>query len=174
MRIFRAKEEAMRISEPGRLHRSWIWLKYGIKSTARWLPVIWADRDWDYFFFYKIMRHKIAGMHDASKTWIGVDREERTEELSDVLGLLDYLLEDTHEKKAHEEHEKIFGPSKWEFDPIDDSPFCELHIVYPEANDQEQAKRALMAFLNMAGVARQATLDALARAISSRSEYWWD
>jgi len=30
-----------------------------IKNLIRWAPIIWRDRDWDYYFIYEILKHKL-------------------------------------------------------------------------------------------------------------------
>lgn len=174
MRILTPKD-GIPVVGPGPLRRLWIWFKYGVQSTWFWFPVIWSDRHWDHAFLYRIMRHKIAGMHEASKDWMSVEREERTSELWDTIKLLDELLDDVHEDAAFREHEKLFGRSEWHFVPVpDDEKLSELITTYPKADDQEKAKEALISFMRMAALARQATLDALGRAIAYYSERWWD
>lgn len=34
-------------------------ISQGLKNLARWLPVIWKDRDWDHFYIYELMRAKL-------------------------------------------------------------------------------------------------------------------
>jgi uncharacterized protein YbcV (DUF1398 family) len=31
-----------------------------IKNLIRWAPIIWKDRDWDYYFIYEILKHKLT------------------------------------------------------------------------------------------------------------------
>jgi hypothetical protein len=31
-----------------------------IKNLIRWAPIIWKDRDWDYYFIYEILKHKFT------------------------------------------------------------------------------------------------------------------
>jgi hypothetical protein len=30
-----------------------------IRNLIRWAPIIWKDRDWDYYFIYEILKHKL-------------------------------------------------------------------------------------------------------------------
>ena len=30
-----------------------------IRNLIRWTPIIWKDRDWDYYFIYEILKHKL-------------------------------------------------------------------------------------------------------------------
>lgn len=38
------------------IHRTtWI----GIKNLYKWFPVIWKDRDWDYYYIYQVLKFKL-------------------------------------------------------------------------------------------------------------------
>jgi hypothetical protein len=30
-----------------------------IRHLIHWVPIIWRDRDWDYYFIYEILKHKL-------------------------------------------------------------------------------------------------------------------
>jgi len=30
-----------------------------IRNVIRWIPIIWRDRDWDYYFIYEILKQKL-------------------------------------------------------------------------------------------------------------------
>ena len=144
----------------------------GIRNLVYWLPVIWRDRPWDYVYLLRIMRHKVAQMSESTKDWLSVDAEEIKVEMDQVVGILTDLIETTHEDKAYAQHEAIFGKSRWEFKERADS-LKELEITYPNTEDQELARRGLVAMYRMAEYARQVSLAALGRAMT-RIERWWD
>jgi hypothetical protein len=31
-----------------------------IKNLIRWTPILWKDRDWDYYFIYEILKYKLT------------------------------------------------------------------------------------------------------------------
>lgn len=39
-------------------------MKTGIKNLIKWLPVIWKDRDWDKYYLYIILYHKLKYMEE--------------------------------------------------------------------------------------------------------------
>ena len=48
----------------------------GIKNIIKWFPIIWKDRNWDHFYLYDILKHKLIfmaehmynkGYHEFSK-----------------------------------------------------------------------------------------------------------
>ena len=144
----------------------------GIRNLIYWFPVIWRDRPWDYVYLLRVMRHKVAQMSESTKDWLQVDAEERKAEMDQVIGVLDDLINTKHEDKAFEQHRQIFGDSRWTFTKRTDN-LEELEITYPDTEDQELAKRGLMAMARMAEYARQISLAALGRAMTL-IERWWD
>jgi hypothetical protein len=34
------------------------------KNVLRWLPVIWKDEQWDYYFIFEVLKHKLIIMSD--------------------------------------------------------------------------------------------------------------
>jgi hypothetical protein len=31
----------------------------GIKNLWRWLPIVWKDRDWDYYYIFQVLKFKL-------------------------------------------------------------------------------------------------------------------
>lgn len=120
------------------------------------------------------MRHKIAQMSASTKDWLSVNAEEYKIEMDQVVGVLDDLINMTHQDKAFAQHEAIFGKFKWVRTPYKESgDLVKVDIVYPDTDDQELAQRGLLAMASMAEYARQVSLAALGRAMT-RIEGWWD
>lgn len=146
----------------------------GLRSVWYWLPIIWRDRPWDYVYLLKIWKHKIEQMEAATPDWLHVNAEEIAEEMRQTIGLIDDLISDRAEMDAAKRHEEIFGKSKHEFVPVPDNPLLtEFKVTYPDADDQEMASRALIAFMRIAEMTRKITLAALGRSIQ-RIDRWWD
>ena len=36
----------------------------GVQNVIKWLPVIWGDRDWEDYYFYKILHFKLKNMEE--------------------------------------------------------------------------------------------------------------
>ena len=41
----------------------------GIKNIIKWTPVIWRDRDWDYYFLFVIMEFKLKQMEKLFRNY---------------------------------------------------------------------------------------------------------
>ncbi len=150
-------------------------IRRGIRNLAYWAPVVWDDRNFDYNYLYRILRHKVKAMSDSIPDWYRVDNEEVKESMDLCVKLLDDLINDAHEQKAFESHEAIFGKSKWEFSPDPEHPgFTTLDITYPEAEDQEVAKKALLGFGRIAEMTNQLNKQLLFETLSRYIDRWWD
>ena len=43
-------------------------LYLSFKRILYWVPVIWCDRDWDHYFLFKLLNHKLRSMESYYKT----------------------------------------------------------------------------------------------------------
>jgi hypothetical protein len=94
--------------------------------------------------------------------------------MRETIGLIDDLIGDRAEMDAAKRHEEIFGKSTHTFEPLPGNPkLIEFKVTYPDADDQEMASRALIAFMHIAEVTRRITLAALGRSVE-RIDRWWD
>ncbi len=145
-----------------------------IRNLIYWLPVIWRDEHWDQSYLYRIMGHKIAAMLEHTTGCVMGREDEVPEQYRQAVRLLSDLAEGRYEYDAFATHIKIFGASDWRSFPSEEHPeFDSVEITYPEAEDQELAKRALMSFGRMADLNNRIALDALGELIKL-SDRWWD
>lgn len=145
-----------------------------IRNLFYWLPVIWRDENYDQAFLYRIMGHKIAAMLEHTTSCSMGRQDEVPEQYGQAIRLLDDLAEGRYEDDAFETHVKIFGASERRRFPSENHPeFDSVEITYPETEDQELAKRALMAFGRMAELNNRIALNALGELIKL-SDRWWD
>ncbi len=121
-----------------------------------------------------VMKHKIEQMADATPDWLHVNSEEIQKEMRDTVYLIDCLITDRAEVDAMAQHEAIFGKPKRIFvaDPDNDN-LVEMVTTYPSADDDEVARRAVLAFAHIAEITRRITLQALGRTFMG-IERWWD
>lgn len=36
-----------------------------VNSLIRWFPIIWNDRDWDHYYIFELLKHKLIFMSDT-------------------------------------------------------------------------------------------------------------
>jgi hypothetical protein len=153
-----------------------------IRSLIYWLPVIWNDEDFDHIYLWKIMRHKIAAMARHQRSCPMGRRDDIPDKMERTVELLDDLINEVHEDNAYKAHESLFGKSHWEFIKLTPEELAEkptlkdckrAEITYPEAVDQELARKSLTALTRTAVALDRATLDIVGELIKT-SDRWWD
>lgn len=61
----------------------------GIKNLIKWFPIIWKDRDWDYYFIYDVLKFKLKN----TATYIGNrDYHTRAQRDSETMNLCVRLI----------------------------------------------------------------------------------
>ena len=38
-----------------------------IRNVLRWIPIIWRDRDWDYYFIYEMLKQKLINVEKFTR-----------------------------------------------------------------------------------------------------------
>ena len=52
-----------------------LYFKRGIRSSIKWFPIIWKDLDFDHWFMFEILKHKISFMEKTLEdTFIGSEK----------------------------------------------------------------------------------------------------
>lgn len=75
-------------------------IKTGVKNLIKWFPIIWNDRDYDQFYFYKILEFKMRNMRDDFNSTQLVDMKEEAAQLSKCVDALNRLAEENYVSSA--------------------------------------------------------------------------
>lgn len=127
-------------------------LKKAIQANKRindWLPLLEADRDWDYTFLEHILAFKLKCMAKA----IGEDKNIMcAKRIGRSIQYAVYLLDRIHsrvdETKFNDEFHEKWGAIKFEFDRVDGTKFTVMRCEYskvktPEDHEQAEADSML-------------------------------
>lgn len=145
-----------------------------LRNLARWIPILWDDRDWDYYYLLKVLRAKIGFMHKSMPYWLRMDAGEVSIEMLRVMELLDNCLTQKHEEGAYTLHTHLYGRSEWEFFDIEGKEnFKRLEITYPDAESDELAQEELRRLSLAAHERHSADLKELFELLKGL-ERWWD
>jgi hypothetical protein len=89
----------------------------GIKNLIQWFPVIWKDRDWDSYYIFTILEHKLTlQAKGISKRDIHVNAQRDAEIMMTCVRLMDKIKDDYYESEYMDYHEI----NLW-FEDIEDS-----------------------------------------------------
>lgn len=102
-----------------------------IRNLIRWAPIIWRDRDWDYYFIYEILKQKLKNVEQyTAKNGSHVNSDLDAESLRTAIEMIDKVQNEYH-------IDKYLSESK-EWDDKDMTKSIE---------DHEQAKVELFHYL---------------------------
>ena len=71
--------------------------KRGILNLIKWFPIVWSDRDFDYYYIYKVLYFKINDIKEHIKTHgIHVNFSRDVKNMEIVLDLIKRLMDDEY------------------------------------------------------------------------------
>lgn len=88
--------------------------KTGICNLIKWFPVIWQDRDWDYYYIYAILHKKLDNMEkffNSDEAWTSKS-EGVAEQLKEVKVLCENLINGNYLSEALKPFDEKYGEVK--------------------------------------------------------------
>lgn len=126
-------EEIKNRPSPNVFRRVWLWwnhdgryyhkyVKIGLKNLWHWLPIIWKDRNWDSYYIFEVMRHKLK----AQSEYIGRrDLHTRAQQDARRMRLCVKLIKLVQDETYTMEY-MAYGKDKVWFTPCKDMPGSSL------------------------------------------------
>lgn len=152
-------------------------IKYGIRNLWRWFPIIWNDRDWDYYYIFKLLKFKFKNMEYNFRNYAHIaDADKVADELKVCQLLLDRLIKDEYYGKAYKWHDERWGKAEFNWEPID-SEYSKLDIKRKFVitdKDEKQERKEYMRLYNHEGMLRKQDIEFLFHIITRKILGWWD
>lgn len=143
----------------------------GIKNLIQWIPIIWNDRQWDYYYFYKILYYKLKFMEEFWKSDepVSAKAEKTAKQITIAKNLAKRLMENNYIDNAlmwHEQKYPDYLDKALNFEPykdnlklyilVDKNPIdekksfekCCEHSDYMEKQDKEMLFDLLKKYVN--------------------------
>jgi hypothetical protein len=163
MRIFRSFNEF------------WYRTKHSFISLWVWFPVIWNDRQWDFNYFYKILRHKINLQlkYAMEKDRVLIQEKENLER---CIFLLDRIIEEDYDEIYRLEHEKKWGAPVFHYYPTENGAY-RIEVTHPNVKteeDEELMKKEFNDNIWLANNQLQKDKTELFDIINDNIDKWWD
>ncbi len=132
----------------------------GIRNLIRWFPIVWNDRDFDYWYFEKILAHKLKAMRDfhVSPNAMSMEAPEVAKQIDEVLALYDRLEKDDYVEEV--DPEMHLG-----YMLVDDE------VIY---NDNRRDNEYIMSVYMEADKRKKADRLKLYTIMAENMENWWD
>ncbi len=168
----------------------------GIKNLIQWFPVIWKDRDWDSYYIFQILEHKLKlQAKGISKRDIHVDAQRDAEIMMTCVRLMEKVRDGYYESEWTDYHE-----SKYWFEDIEDNPgystweseiksenfddyFKKYPLIYKRVlngegvfsiDDENSSERKMRIAMNISHINHDRARVLLFKIMNKNIERWWD
>lgn len=159
------------------------WFRYslprGIINLFLWFKVIWGDRQYDHFYIYKLLHHKLTLMekHIREKGH-SVDNEKDAKKIKICVLLLDRLINDVYFEMAHKDFDKKWGECQMKTSPDENNKdYVKLDFVYENVKteeDKKQQKKEQKRIWQHESYLRKQDIAYLFKMMNKHIEHWWD
>jgi hypothetical protein len=173
-----------------RCTRIWNNVKYGILNLIKWFPVIWNDRNWDYFYANQIFIRKLELMRDHFYKENYVEGSRLCGlRINTVINILKKVQADEYRTEYLEYYSHDFninndGTLHWDDNPYDNlgaffDKYPRLYkqalksLKYNKIGNSDNYARLRIA-IHMCTIKQQRASDLAYKIISTNSPGWWD
>lgn len=143
-----------------------------VKNLISWFPIIWVDREYDHYFLFQILRHKLKRMekfYNGPYAW-GMNAPKLAHEMKVCTILLDKIIEDEYNREGYDAHDEKWG--KLEFTTNDDG---DLTITRGNRNFNEDIEaKEYRAVYEKEEKLKEQDLEMLFKTIRKNIRKWWD
>ena len=154
-------------------------IPYGIENLIKWFPVIWQNRDWDHYFIYTVLRHKLhlteqhIRHHD-----IHTHAQRDAEQIKLCVLLLDRLIADNYHEMAFKKVDEKWGDLELSSTPCEDRPGLHaVHITRPNIiteEDEKQERKEFKRAIDHERYLKDQDKRMLFQMMEKYIEGWWD
>jgi hypothetical protein len=100
------------------IHSSWIFtysrtFLRGVKSIIQWTPVMYKDRDWDFFYILVLLEKKLLKMADFfEKYGVSMDSKKEALEMREVAKAIRKVMEDDYLEFVENSSDNVEGKKR--------------------------------------------------------------
>lgn len=157
-------------------HRDFV---IGIKNLFVWFPVIWSDKQWDHYFIYAILQHKLKLMERYIRLHgVHINNLKDAHKIKMCVLLLERIKKDGYHQNVFKPHYKKWGEPDLVFTDSTEYPDCQIvDLKYPNIKTDEDDKRQEKEFkfcIDQEAKLRKQDLDLLFKMMRKHVESWWD
>ncbi len=103
-----------------------------LRKLIRWIPIIWRDRDWDYYFIYEILKQKLIDTEDHTRSeGFHIYNNLEADDIQKAIDMIEKVQTEYHLNKYLSE------AKEWTTEGMDKA-----------TKDHEQARQELFQYLN--------------------------
>jgi hypothetical protein len=149
----------------------------GIKNIFIWLPVVWKDRQWDFYYLFIMLHKKLSLMEPTIRNGHHVAGDRQANDIKTCRLLVKRIIDDNYHENAFMHHERKWGELELDWLPTDDSKYCQLKIertnAKTEKEKEEERKASNRLYKHMEQMKDQ-DVKLLFKIMSKKGLSWWD
>jgi len=168
----------------------------GIKNLIKWFVVIWKDRDWDSYYIFRIMEHKLKlQAKGIAKRDIHVNAKRDAEVMMTCVRLMEKIREGYYQSEYMDYHKSDYwfediedqpGWSTWESEIKSenfDDYFKKYPLIYKRVlngegvfgvGDETEYDGKMRIAMNIAHINHDRVRKLLFKLMEYNMEKWWD
>jgi hypothetical protein len=168
----------------------------GIKNLIKWFVVIWKDRDWDSYYIFRIMEHKLKlQAKGIAKRDIHVNAKRDAEVMMTCVRLMEKIREGYYQSEYMDYHKSDYwfediedqpGWSTWESEIKSenfDDYFKKYPLIYKRVlngegvfgvGDETEYDGKMRIAMNIAHINHDRARKLLFKLMEYNMEKWWD
>lgn len=149
--------------------------KESIEKIIEWFTVIWHDRDWDQYYFYIVLKHKLDMMSKYQiKHGHSTESENISKQLAEARDLINKILNYDYIEEALKPFYKVYPDFelKMEFVPVNDGKGS--NTVHFNLDDNPKQRELYNKYQVNAEVLENADKDKLFQMIRENIDGWWN
>lgn len=148
-------------------------IKRGVWNLIRWFPVVWKDRNWDQYYIYCILHHKLNLMEKNIRSNNNHTRAIKdANDIKKCVLILNRLIEDNYHENSFKRHDE-----KWGHPELNLGNNRKVYIfhknVLTEKDEQEEIKDSKRSHKHAMNLKKQ-DLEILFDTMKKHIECWWD
>jgi len=151
-------------------------IKTSLRNLMYWFPIIWKDRDWDFYYIYMILRAKLIKTRQYMVLHSVTVTDERIKPITKCIDIINKLLEDDVIKEKFEEFFTKYGDIKLSFEKTD-SGLYRVNIGYDKLTSDKEIKEADEEFKTLIKAEEEEKvrlINKLFSIMADNIQRWWD
>jgi len=152
---------------------------YGIKNLIIWFPIIWKDRNWDHYFIFLILRHKLHLTEQLIRNHgHHVNNIQDADKIKKCVLLLDRIIKDDYHENVFIHHDKKWGETELLFTDSTDYPDCSVLNITREniktKEDKQKEREEFRRLMKKPGLLKDQDIELLFKLMRKHILSWWD
>ena len=152
-------------------------IPYGINNLIKWFPVIWKNRDWDHYFIYVILRHKLHLTEEHIRVCNNHTTAQQTaKKIKICVNLLDRLISDEYHEMVFKKHDEKWGEPEFNFKDYNEDSL-EATIVHKNVKtvkDKEKERKDFNTSYEHEQYLIKQDKEMLFKIMNKYIDGWWD